>query len=134
MVNNLICVVIPYLCCDIIMVWYIVELHGLTPLSEVPHSAIYETRLGMAFCFMWCSLMVLRTLPSLLLQAPLHVFFTKSSLPKQDPILPEMEFLLVTKTCTRFVVEQVQDEIVRSFVSIILRWLYQSIIPTIKML
>ena len=46
MVNHLICVVIPYLCCDIIMVWYIVELHGLTPLSEVPHSAIYETRLG----------------------------------------------------------------------------------------
>ena len=66
---------------------------------------------------MWCSLMVLRTLPSLLLQTPYHVFFTKTSLPKQDPILPEMEFLLVTKTCTRFVVEQVQDEIVRSFVS-----------------
>ena len=42
-------------------------------------------------------------------------FFTKTPLPKQDPILPEMEFLLVTKTCTRFVVEQVQDEIVRSF-------------------
>ena len=137
MVNHLICVVIPYLCCDIIMVWYIVELHGLTPLSEVPHSAIYETRLGDMNGFLLFHVVLsdgvadppFPTLPNTFTR----IFFTKTSLPKQDPILPEMEFLLVTKTCTHFVVEQVQDEIVRSFVSIILRWLYRSMIP-IKML
>ena len=80
MVKHSICVVIPYLCCDIIMVWYIVELHGLTPLlSEVPHCHLWNATWRYEWLFVLCSSALWWCCGPSLPYSSKHLFYKNSS-------------------------------------------------------